>query len=402
MLKINDDNIYVGQIKQILKNFNLPKARIYNSEEPLASGLHYIKNNSIYYCDSDNNLNYICAYTYDKEYTNLTTNLKINNNIYDLYTHKYLGKYLRFLKDYNNLDLMSMYNCFNGEQITNISLEVELNPTTKETSITRGFNYKDSSYNVFCVPLRFGQYYTIGVNCQIPIEVVACFYKDGKLIKTKDDETMYSETYQRVRNCSLNRPLVYDKLIKYTPSASQIRNEGCLCLLIKIPTSCDSSIVVLEGDFTSDSQKIYDKRNELVGRFIKYCQSHQSWSGDEHSGESIETIDTKPTWGGVYNYTSRLELLGYPNSKGNYLVATRLKEYLSGNAITQMSEGYDIKKLQKVLIQRGYLDKAYLGMWDKEREALARFINDKGINNEKYDVIGYLDKDVEYTLGGII
>ena len=402
MIKINDDNIFIGQIKQVLKDFNLPKARMYKDNETLVGGLHYIKNNAIFYCDENKNLNYICSYAYGREYLNLTTNLKLNSNIYDLYTHKYLGKYLRFIKDYNGLDLMSMYNCFGGEQLTNASLEVELNSSTRETLVTRGFNYKDESYNIYCVPVRFGQYYTIGINCSVSIDIVACMYKEGRIIKTSDEKELYSSTYQRLRNCSLNKPLVYNKLYNYTPSDIQIKNEECLCLLVKVPTSCSSSIVVLEGDFTSDNQKIYDERNELVGRFIKYCQSHQSWSGDEHSGESIEKIDDKPTWGGVYNYTSRLELLDYPNSKGNYLLATRLKEYLMKNAITPISEGYDIKKLQKILIQRGYLNSAYLGIWEYEREALARFINDKGINNDKYDVIGYLDKDVEYTLGGLI
>lgn len=49
-----------------------------------------------------------------------TKTLEIRNNRYDSYTHYYLGEYLRFLRDYNQLDLMSLYNCFGNERVDNL------------------------------------------------------------------------------------------------------------------------------------------------------------------------------------------------------------------------------------------------------------------------------------------
>lgn len=424
MIKYNDDDIYVGEIKQLLKDFNLPKARIYNANEPLVEGLHYIKDNALYYCkvkkDANGNnikvLDFIETYVYNESYGNLTTNFRITSNIYDSHTHRYLGKYLRFLKDYKDLDLMSMYNCFSNEQLKNVNLTLKGNnyaikkydSSTKsyvnvKIEINDNFLCNDDANNVYCIPVRFGQKYTIAVNCSLPISVIACFYKSGRIVDLKTNDDLYGHTYKCVRNCSLNKPYIYTNLYDYEVYDEQRRDEECLCLLMKVPIGCDSSIVVLEGDFSNSKRQILDKNNKLESCLFKYNQSHQHWENDEeHSGKSWETIDTSPTWYGKYNYVSKPELLEYSNSKGTNLLATRIKEYLSENAITNMSEGYDIKKVQKELIRRGYVDSDYLGVWsNNDRIGLYKFINDFNLNNDNLDVISYLDKDVEHKIGGI-
>ena len=68
MIRFNDNHIFTGQIKQILKEFNLPKysgGKWHGIDEP--------------------------GYFFGKRVRNYTRNLQIRNNAYDSYTHEYLG-----------------------------------------------------------------------------------------------------------------------------------------------------------------------------------------------------------------------------------------------------------------------------------------------------------------------
>jgi hypothetical protein len=90
MIKFNDSSIIVGYIKELLYSFNLPQIPVSKLK----------------------------SYTFNEYIPNITTNLKLENNIYDTYTHEYLGNYLRFIRDYKKIDLMSLYNCFSNKSYT--------------------------------------------------------------------------------------------------------------------------------------------------------------------------------------------------------------------------------------------------------------------------------------------
>ena len=204
MIKYNDDNIKVGQIKQLLHTFNLPSCNIYKEGMTLCTGLHYIKNDAIYVCSDTGNLVRECSYNFGGKYEGITTNLRLTSNVYDSYTHKYLGRYLRFIRDYSGVDLMSMYNCFSNELVKNFDVTVN--------DVRYVSNAND--YIIYAVPIRFGQKYSIYANSSKSVEMFAGYYwYDSILVDNEDTDApngVITGTYVRSREIALDKPFVYD------------------------------------------------------------------------------------------------------------------------------------------------------------------------------------------------
>ena len=371
MIKYNDSNIYIGYIKQLLKNFNLPNCRVYKDDILIANDLFYLDDNKIYLC-KDNKLEEVRDYKEEEFILNLTSNLKVSNLIYDSYTHKYLGKYLRFLKDYYKVDLMSMYNCFSFDAI---NYKVSLG----------NFN-SESGYTIYSVPVRFFEEYTIGIDCATDVEFIVTFVGKDGLLEVDGKNYLENRTYSKKTNCQLNHPFVFSKIKSdidaYANYEEFLKKEENLRLLVKVPISCKSSIVIVEGNYLNTFNLNYND-NTLANTII--------------SDESLNDNNFKP------NYLSKLQLFSSENAKDNNLLADRLVEYLSKNTITSLSEYYDIKKLQKLLIQAGKLDSAVYGAWDEKlRKVIYRYVNNLGLNSEYFDILSFIDKDVETSLANLV
>ena len=122
---------YIGFIKEYLHDFNLPMVKVLNDNMWVIEFGLYIKDNSIYCALKDFNYKVgdekntrlfhkiVSNYVFGRKYKNITKNLDLNSNIWDSYSQEYLGDYLRFIRDYKNIDLMSMYNCFSGRILNN-------------------------------------------------------------------------------------------------------------------------------------------------------------------------------------------------------------------------------------------------------------------------------------------
>lgn len=301
MYKFNNNNIFTGYIKQLLKSFNLPMCRIYNKNEfqyyKNISGIQYLQNDILKCTGTEQEKTYV----YNAIIPNLTKNLQITNTTYDSYTHEYLGDYLRFLRDYSYLDLMSMYNCFSNSVCTNLHINYEV--ATNQNII---FDTNDPNYKIYAIPVKLFKEYTIALDCQEPIEICCGIY--NKTLNTADYvEALVEHTYKRINGCLFNQPILYSNLAvpnyfdRETISKSQkiataeefvnniapaLQSEKDLKLFLKIPFNNNSSIVVLEGNYLHANDSILSPANKINMVHISeplYCDENGKYIGDDTS-----------------------------------------------------------------------------------------------------------------------
>ena len=201
------------------------------------------------------------GYAYNLKIRNYTKNLKIQNNVYDSYTHEYLGDYLRFQRDYRNINLMSLYNCFSNTLCPrlNISFDVVADTTNSEANevikgYTAKFDTRETNYKIYMIPIKLFQKYTIAIDCFTDVEMCCGFY--GKYQYDATYNKIAEDTYRCFNSMLFNKPVLYDPtagLKKYLDPRHPLeiaQHETDLKLFIKLPISNKSSIVVLEGDYT--------------------------------------------------------------------------------------------------------------------------------------------------------
>lgn len=364
MLKFNDDNIYGGYIKQLLASFNLPQCPI--GDKDFTRSTHYIVNNSLWFYNANSDeRKIISSYKENDKIENITKNLEIRNNIYDSYTHEYLGDYLRYLRDYKNLNLLSMYNCFSNVCIESVKFEVH-------GSV---FDANSKEYTIFAIPIKFNQKYTIAIDWHGIIEMCCGFYSNGKRYDNSTATlSVENSTYHRESGLRFNHPYIFDKLA----DNASINNDYCFekdfKLFLKVPNVCKSSIVILEGDYSSDAELLLSNEKMIINK-----------EDNNYLHADLE-------------YKTKPQLLSM-NFQESYLIADRLVEYLSNQVITPNDPVINnIRRLQKKSIVEYDVPYAYLGIWNNElRNFLYTYIIDNDAINKYYDMLGYVDKDVERT-----
>lgn len=476
MEKFNNTTLFTGYLKQLLHNFNLPKYKVYTEEhrkyyekygrerediyKTTTKYLTPIKDNDAtkYYPDTvhyvpyirNGNIqeyvngkwydtsalpgkeNYRASYYNDgMKILNHTKNLKITTNSYDYYTHEYLGDYLRFQRDYYNVDLMPLYNCFNNRQCDLLNLSWKIAAGNNEIDIV--FDTKDQNYKIYMLPIKLFKEYTIAIDSELPIEICCGLY-GGRQDKREKFVDLPKITYKKILSTRFSAPFLYSKLA-LTPKhetenseyllktladnsyysadsekflAELAQNESALKLFLKVPQANNSTIVILEGNYigwndyttTTSDTKTASKTNHTILNF-----------------ESLPEENDIPL-------ITPLQLLRF-NTGEQYPFADRLIEYLTGNAITSIDEiNQDITRVQKVMINRTASNQAFdakmlqeykdahkklpsvyqyyyknKGFWDNYIRYIAYdYMNnaeETQIFNVNHDILGYIDKDVE-------
>lgn len=487
MLKFNNTHIFTGYLKQLLSTFNLPTCKVYTKEFADYLEQHGVEDprviesfdTLVYYMDRENNIGkkriaYQAAYLkndelyayfwpfssdsasllrknnywkrateifYDKDTSipGLTKNLNSPGDRYDVATHEYLGDYLRFLRDYYNVNLMSLYNCFSNNICNNLFYRI--NRTEKTTGNYTTFDSTDPHYRIYVLPVKLFSNYTIAIDSSQEIEMFCGIYNKNLNASAKFAD-LAKKTYKKVNRTYFSQPFVYDKLdVKYwsfeqgsASSASGYPNliagdavtrwdidsfEKDLKLFIKVPVSCRSSIVVLEGD--------YRNFNDFKYAPIKYINEETglervSWEYTQNRTilnfeSNLEKLDLLNK--GRFVPISKLQLLAF-NTGESYPFADRLIEYLSNSAITAADEIADnIKRVQAVMNDNSHYFKIE-GLWE---DKMQKIIYDYMLNSDPldmtkasnkgkstrvryrgigynpkstlYDVLGYVDREAE-------
>lgn len=391
MIKLNDNNIFIGHIKQLLKDFNLPSCTIItedNADENFVIGKHYIKGSQLYLSDGKDSLVRKITYNYGKKYLNLTSNLEINNLIYDRETHRYLGKYLRFLRDQKHVDLMSMYNCFDGETFS------------KNITITIGNDNEivfknDDNYIVYQIPITLN---SLNLKMFDGREIQLGVYIDA------------NDTYVEGSTKKSCRDVVLEKTYKTMRTTSIFKYDALVTLLrpLKDPTSTNADHTTTElntilKDFILNN---VDKMYLLV----KVLKSDLKSMVILEDSKEYEYVDSKSVWqkpraSTIIKYPTLQvfpQLFSNENLDNNYLLADRLVEYLTENVICPLSNMHDINRFHAAVDENPTklpvksVDRIY-GYWTKSDTDNVIYLMRKNRDyiHNIYDMLGYVDKDIE-------
>lgn len=368
--------------------------------------------------------------TYNPSNRQYNYTYKSVTSYYDSDTHKHLGNYLRFLRDRKHLNLMHLYNCYNYSTIEDLYLnyrpveaadysvnlpalypgdrlfpKATLYPTDSYTiEVTSGNtsvlypNYnlypsttlypgtykpvlnkatyslgRSTTTKLLAVPIKFNQTYTIALECPTRVLLRSIIYGSSGLTRMGYNTDMYysdllDDTYEVKLSCEFDKPFTYKV---ETRNPSLYNHEKDLYLVIQLPTSNKSSVVVLEGDYTD------------LGAVRTDINSVRQYS--IHKNLSLLKIDSQET----------------------YAFSDRLIEYLLNNVITHMDEITDnVDRVQTAMAvteptyaQLSAKSAVSMGVWDDGlKHSVLRLVEalQDGIYLQDQD--GYINKDIENIL----
>jgi len=468
MIEFNSDHIVVGQIKQLLATFNLPTYRVYTKENQIyydmygeernivesvpitdaANKTHiryieYIKNNKIqrFYDNEWHDTNRV--YFYNKKELNHTKNLKIQNNLYDTYTHEYLGNYLRFQRDYNNINMMPFYNCFSNRLVQHLSYNFILAGETPTENKQIIFDSEDTKYKIYMVPVKMFNKYTIAIDSSEGLELCCGIY--GQYQDTREKlKNIPALTYLKVNSCNFSAPFLYsglDNIIDFMQpdSAAELATvEKDLKLFIKLPANNKSSIVILEGNYLNWNDKYvvsatiqyldpedpkYDptksldnpinfsqaniEKNHSINNYDETNIIRGLIRSDSNFIQYLPDINANIDYRNL-NLITTLQLL-LLNTGIQYPFSNILIEFLTGNMVTPIDEiDANIKRAQQIAVENGNTNVLVDGIWSQKLQMLlydfvnAAYSRNKLISSEKLDTTGFIDKEVESHYNSIV
>ena len=353
---------------------------------------NHITDDDAFQFDPDNfssQLTIISPYKFDSSYPGFTSTYSSINDGYDSKTHYYLGNYLRCIRDLHDINLMPFYNCYNGEYVTDIFINTSTTTTKvvddsgNETEITTiNHNIIQSDPNVrgkkvVSIPVKFGETYSIFIDCSTQVEIMCGFYGNKGYIsptQTSAVEIKTENKYASLRYTSFRDGFTYTTP---KPEKSTYPYTRFFRMFIQLPLNTESSIVVLEGDYTT-------KDTAAIDKFPTKARQNQTLLSDLSLTQIAGSV--------------------------SYAFSDRLIEYLTYNVIT--SEETITQNILRVQQYASSLINAKLNhtepfnmslstpdVWDiKLQTYLFNLAKESKYIQNKLDLTGYVDKDVEQVI----
>ena len=368
---------------------------------------NHITDDEAFQFDPDNfssQLTIISPYKFDSSYPGLTSTYSSINDGYDSKTHYYLGNYLRCIRDLRDINLMPFYNCYNGEYVTDIFINTSTTTTkavddsgneTEVTTINHNIIQSDPNIRgkkVISIPVKFGETYSIFIDCSTQVEIMCGFYGNKGYIsptQTPAVEIKTENKYVNLRYTSFRDGFTYTTP---KPEKSTYPYTRFFRMFIQLPLNTDSSIVVLEGDYTI--------KNTAYGTYT-YNEEEKQLAID------ISDFPTK-----VKQNQTLLSDLSLTQIAGtvSYAFSDRLIEYLTYNVIT--GEETITQNISRVQQYASSLINAKLNhtepfnmslstpdVWDTKLQTyLFNLAKESKYIQNKLDLTGYVDKDVEQVI----
>lgn len=329
-------------------------------------------------------------FAFGQSVPNITQRFVSNVSYYDPKTHRFLGEYLRCLRDIYGLDLMALYNCFDYDSTDKFNLT--------QDGIVESAPMKSK---VLLVPIKFNKTYTIAIDCDFPVLVKSVFY-DGVLLKDIDESSftdLIDEKVIRFNGLRFSDPVTYSvsndtSADLYMPTGilseeeqkiaeeqayqrkrevdrTLQEHEKYLYLAIQLPKTNTSSIVVIEGDFSS-----------VADNYIA-------------SAEGINKLSDRQL---SLIFRSQLSLL-QSNSGEQIPYADKLIAYLLQYTIDCREEiDENVAGIETKIDYHPPLPEFVKGIWDVDlRYTLySKYMNIQNIEwIDKKDILGFVDRDIE-------
>lgn len=280
-MQYNNSGIEVSYIQNLLANTYIPTIEILGEKQPPLDifdkdniGKFYLMDKKIYQVKEGNTLSYISDYEFGKKYAGLSTNYQSNTNIYTTELHITLGNYLRFIRDYFNVDVMPLYNCF-----TNLFIDGYTLPFIESSSEIKSESYKNDGTKLFAFPVKWGHNYEIYCKGSCSALTQLAFFNGKNLLSIKDKKSKNPNKIRLYPIQQITCPQESPGKISIRPYESWIErdNERCLYLFVQIPNENAENIVIIEDNSTAvvnnsliKNQKQIPYSDKLIGYLLDY------------------------------------------------------------------------------------------------------------------------------------